>query len=122
MTSAKKILIAEDEKPLARALSIKLKNVGIDADIAYDGDMVKDFMAKNEYSLILTDLMMPRHDSFGFIEGLKASGNKTPIAVMSNLSQDTDRDRALRSGASRYFIKSDVQLADIVAYVQETLA
>lgn len=122
MSEQKRILIAEDEKPLARALSLKLERVGIGADLAYDGDMVKEFVAKGGYALILTDLMMPKHDSFAFIEDLRKNGDETPVVVMSNLSQDTDRKRAEVAGAEHYFIKSDTQLSEIVDYIVKRLA
>lgn len=118
---AKKILIAEDEKPLARALELKLENEGFSVVIAYDGDAVKEKLNETVYDLILMDLMMPKHDGFSVIEDLKARKIQTPVVIMSNLSQDSDRNRAAVSGAAHYFVKSEVKLADIVAYIKETL-
>ena len=118
MEKSHKVLIAEDEKPLARALMLKLKKEGIDADLAYDGDIVKEMLATNTYDLILMDLMMPKHDGFALIESLKEKQVPTPVVVMSNLSQDTDRNRAAVAGAAHYFVKSDVSLAEIVTYVK----
>jgi DNA-binding response OmpR family regulator len=119
---SKRVLIAEDEKPLARALALKLKKEGIDADVAYDGDELKEKIAQGGYGLILMDLMMPKHDGFAVIEDFKRRGDMTPIVVMSNLSQDTDRNRAAEAGATHYFVKSDIQLAEIVEYIKNTFA
>ncbi len=117
----RKILIAEDEKPLSRALSIKLRSEGIESDTAYDGDVVKEKIANNKYDLILMDLMMPRHDGFSVLEGMKERGDKTPVVIMSNLSQDSDRNRAALAGASHYFVKSDIKLSDVIDYIKKTL-
>lgn len=118
---AKKVLIAEDEKPLARALMLKLQNAGIEADVVHDGDAVKEKVATRAYGMILMDLMMPKHDGFSVLESMKAAGDKTPVAIMSNLSQDTDRNRAVLAGAARYFVKSDTKLSDVVDYIKQTL-
>lgn len=116
-----KILIAEDERPLARALSLKLKKEGIESDIAPDGDEVKRLVAVGGYDMILMDLMMPRHDGFAVVEEMKVRGDATPVIVLSNLSQDSDRNRALLSGATKFFVKSDTSLSTIVEYVRATL-
>ena len=121
-SAKKRVLIAEDEKPLARALSLKLQNAGIECDVVYDGDAVKEKVLAGGYSMILMDLMMPRHDGFSILEGMKERKDSTPVVIMSNLSQDSDRNRAALSGASHYFVKSDSKLADIVEYVKKTLA
>jgi DNA-binding response OmpR family regulator len=115
-----KILIAEDEKPLARALSLKFQKVGIASDVAYDGEELREKFDQGEYDLVLMDLMMPKHDGFAFMEEMKKRGSALPIIVMSNLSQDTDRNRAAIAGATHYFVKSDVPLSEIVSYIKET--
>ncbi|MBC7766672.1 response regulator [Arenimonas sp.] len=117
----KKVLIAEDEKPLSKALALKLESENIEIDVAYDGDMVKEKITLNVYDLILMDLMMPKHDGFSVLADLKERKIKTPVVIMSNLSQDTDRNRATIAGASHYFVKAEVKLADIVDYVKKTL-
>jgi DNA-binding response OmpR family regulator len=114
----KHILVAEDEKPLARALSLKLEKEGFTVEIANDGEVLHEKIAAVSYDLILMDLMMPKHDGFLFMEKMKAEGNTTPVIIMSNLSQDTDRNRAAAAGASHYFVKSDVPLSEIVLYIK----
>ncbi len=121
MATEKKILIAEDERPLARALSLKLQKEGIGSDIASDGIEVKQRIDAGGYAMILMDLMMPHHDGFAVIESMKQKGDTTPVIILSNLSQDSDRNRAALAGAKKYFVKSDITLADIVAYVKETI-
>lgn len=120
-STKKKILIAEDEKPLSKALALKLENENIEVDVAYDGDVVREKITSNVYDLILMDLMMPKHDGFSVLADLKERGIKTPVVIMSNLSQDTDRNRATIAGASHYFVKAEVKLSDIITYIKKTL-
>lgn len=117
----KRILIAEDEKPLARALSLKLETEGFETDTVYDGMEVQAKIASNKYDLILMDLMMPKLDGFSVIESMKKDGFKVPVVIMSNLSQDIDRKRATEAGAVAYFVKSDIKLFEVVAFIKKTL-
>jgi DNA-binding response OmpR family regulator len=117
----KRILIAEDEKPLARALSLKLETEGFETDTVYDGLEVEKKIATEKYDLILMDLMMPKLDGFSVIEEMKKQGFKVPIVIMSNLSQEIDRKRATEAGAVAYFVKSDIKLFEVVAFIKKTL-
>jgi CheY-like chemotaxis protein len=125
--SIKRILIAEDEQALSRVLSLKLINSGFLCDIASDG---KDALAKVEstkYDLILLDLVMPIMDGFNFLKGLdflekrKVISKKPLVIVLSNLSQKSDMDQAKALGAIDFFIKSDIQLADLIKHINKVL-
>lgn len=117
----KKILIAEDEKPLARALSLKLIKEGFETDVVFDGFDAEKKILNEKYDLVLIDLMMPRLDGFSVMEGIRKNGIEVPIIVMSNLGQETDQDRAIKAGAVHYFIKSDVKLFEVVAFIKKLL-
>lgn len=118
---AQKILIAEDERALAKVLQLKLKNNGFEVDIATDGQQALDQMAKNQYDLLILDLVMPNIDGFHVLEQLQTQGNTTPIIVASNLSQEGDFDKAKKLGAKDYFIKSNTSLADLTNKIIQTL-
>lgn len=120
--AAKKILIAEDERPLARALSLKLTSAGFAVDVAYEGATVHEKVMNEKYSLILMDLMMPKHDGFALMEEAKKNGIKTPIVVISNLGQESDVERAMEAGAKEYFVKSETPLSTIVDFVKKHTA
>jgi two-component system response regulator VicR len=111
---AKKILIAEDEKPLANALNLKLKGAGFDAQVVYNGDDVLSAIKENSYDLLLVDIMMPKRDGFSVLEELQKMKNAPPAFVMSNLGQDEDIKHAKSLGAKDYIVKADTPLAEIV--------
>ena len=117
----KKILIAEDEKPMANALSLKLNSAGFETTLVYDGDSAISAAKSTSYDLILLDLVMPIKDGFFVLTELKKMKNNTPVIVSSNLSQDEDIKRARDLGARDYFIKSDTTLAQIVEKVKQTI-
>lgn len=116
--STKKILVVEDEIPLANAVKLKLENNGFEVHIAENGKKALDII-NNEFSLILLDLMMPEMDGFTFLEEIRKKGIKCKIFIMSNLSQQIDQNKVIELGASKFFIKSDVQLADMIEEVKK---
>ncbi len=120
-TEIKKILIMEDEKPMARALELKLNHSGFLATSVNDGQAGLDLLAKEKFDLILMDLMMPKLDGFAVLKALQASGNKIPILVLSNLSQEEDDTKVKALGAKDFFIKSNTSLTKLVDYIGKIL-
>lgn len=121
MTKVYKVLIAEDEKPMANALELKLNKSGFQAKAVFDGGSAIDILSKDQYDLLLLDLMMPRMDGFEVINKIKELKISIPVIVLSNLSQEEDRKKALDLGAKDYFVKSDTSITDIVKKVSEFL-
>lgn len=117
----KKILIAEDEKSIAKALQIKLSLAGFEVEIAVNGEEALTLMKGKKFDLLLLDIMMPKKDGFSVMEEMKKNKNKTPIIILSNLSQEEDAVRARNLGAIDFFIKSNTPLADILVKVKKHL-
>lgn len=114
MKPTKKILIIEDEKPMARALELKFMHAGFEAVSAGNGEEGLAILEKRTFDLILLDLVMPKMDGFSTLEILKQKGIKIPVMILSNLSQEEDIKRAKSLGAKEFFIKSDTPIATIV--------
>ena len=113
-----KILIVEDERPLAHALELKFSHEGYNVTIATDGEEGLKLANATKYDIILLDLIMPQVDGFTFMERLK---KKSPIIVLSNLGQEEDRERALKLGAVDYFVKSNSPIIEIIKKVKTVL-
>ena len=116
---SKKILIAEDEKPMAKALELKLKKEGYNPKVVYNGAEALKSLESEKFSLLLMDLMMPVMDGFALLTELKEKKNNIPVIVLSNLGQEEDLRRAKKLGAKDYFIKSDTPIAKIVENVKK---
>lgn len=117
----KRILIVEDEKPVAKAFRLKLNKAGFDTKEAGDGEEALALLEREKFDLILLDLVMPKMDGFTVLSTLKEKNNPTPVIVTSNLGQEEDTRRAKEAGAKEYFVKSDMPIADIVERVKKML-
>jgi DNA-binding response OmpR family regulator len=117
----KKILIAEDEAPMARALGLKLGRAGFEINTVSNGEEALEILASQNFDLLLLDLMMPKIDGFGVLSRLKEKGVKIPVIITSNLSQEEDAKRAKKLGAMDYIIKSNTPIAKVVEKVNKLL-
>lgn len=120
-TSQRTILVAEDEKPMAHALELKLTHAGYKVLVAYDGEEAIQKAQQEPIHLMLLDLIMPKKDGFAVLEELNKKKHTFPIIVASNLSQPGDEERARALGAKEYIIKSNTPIAHILELVQQHL-
>lgn len=88
---------------------------------AFNGEEGIECIRKDQFDVILLDLIMPKVDGFVVLETLQTYENKTPVIVLTNLSQDNDMKRAKEFGAKYFFIKSNTPIADIVERVTKLL-
>lgn len=110
----KKILIVEDDKPMAYALELKLQHENVEAKVALNGQEGIELLKKEKYGLVLCDLIMPVLDGFKLLEFIKEKEIKVPVIVLSNLGQAEDKKRARELGAVGFFVKSDTSIKAIV--------
>jgi DNA-binding response OmpR family regulator len=115
----KRILIAEDDPFLSKVMMSTLKDEGFDVELAHDGVEALAKIAKNGYSLVLLDLIMPNKNGFDVLKELRAKKKKIPVLVFSNLSQDEDKKEAFSLGAKGYFVKSDMSIDEVAATVKK---
>lgn len=118
-TAKKRILIVEDEKPLAHALALKLEHEGFDVHVASNGQDGLDLLKQQAFDVALLDLMMPVVNGFQVLEQLGQLTHQPAVFVLSNLSQHEDEERVLALGAKKFFIKSDTPLTTIVEEVKK---
>ncbi|MBN1258332.1 response regulator [Candidatus Peregrinibacteria bacterium] len=108
-----KVLIAEDNLYLSKAMRSFLADEGLDIDVANDGNQASALINKNEYRLIFLDLNMPFKSGFDILAELKAKKDPPPVLVFSNFDQPESKELALSLGAREYFVKHKVDLDDL---------
>lgn len=100
-----RLLLAEDERELSRALAAVLQHEGYEVDTAYDGEMASEKIENNVYDIIVLDIMMPKKDGMEVLKGLRASGNVTPVLMLTAKSEIENRVDGLDAGADDYLTK-----------------
>lgn len=100
-----KILFAEDTKDLNRAVCAVLTHEGYDVQPAYDGLEALDYIQKDSYDCIVLDIMMPGADGLEVLRQLRASGQITPVLLLTARSEVDDRVEGLDAGADDYLTK-----------------
>jgi len=116
-----KILLAEDDLFLGKLSQKKFELAGFEVIFLKDGvDVFKLAKAENP-DMIVLDLVMPQKDGFQVIKELKTdeATKNIPVIVVSALGSDEDKARVKKLGAIKYFVKSEVQIAEIVAYLKK---
>jgi two-component system alkaline phosphatase synthesis response regulator PhoP len=121
MAEKSKILIAEDDRAIAKALNLKLSHEGFETIVVSDGTSAIDILEKQKFSLVILDLMMPEVDGFEVLEKIKNKKINVPVIVVSNLSQDEDISRAKELGAVCFFVKSETPIAEVVDKIKQYL-
>ena len=100
-----RILYAEDEKSLARAVSAILVKNNYSVDVVYDGESALDYLATENYDGVILDVMMPKRDGFEVLRQMRARGDRTPVLLLTAKSEIDDRVEGLDSGANDYLTK-----------------
>ncbi|WIB77382.1 response regulator [Curtobacterium sp. MCPF17_002] len=99
-----KVLIADDDAQLVRALAVTLAARGYDVVTARDGRAAIDSVITERPDLVLLDLGMPRLDGIGVLEGVRA-WSQVPVLVLSGRTDSSDKVDALDAGADDYVTK-----------------
>jgi two-component system, OmpR family, response regulator len=101
-----KVLFVEDNERVARFVKKGLVEAGHTVDHADNGRDGMFLAASEPYDVIIMDRMLPGDiDGLGIIAALRKAGNKTPILILSALSDVDDRIRGLKSGGDDYLVK-----------------
>ena len=116
---SKRILVIEDDAPLARVVTDNLRFDGFEVEHASDGPEAIDKARTFAPDLILLDLMLPSADGFELFGLLRQSG-PTPVIVVTARGQKADKLRGLELGADDYVTKP-FDLEELLARVHAVL-
>ncbi len=100
-----RVLIIEDDAQLAAYLTKAFAEIGAVVEHAADGRDGLLRAAGNDYDVLVVDRMLPSLDGLGIVRTLRASGDKTPVLILSALGDVDDRVDGLRAGGDDYLVK-----------------
>lgn len=100
-----RVLIAEDELEIARALKILLERNKYAVDIVHTGTDALDYILLSDYDAIVLDIMMPGMDGLAVLAALRRKGISTPVLFLTAKGEIEDRVAGLDAGADDYLPK-----------------
>lgn len=100
-----RILVVEDQKDLNEIIVRKLINEHYSVDACFTGDDALDFIRCAEYDAVILDIMLPGITGIGVLKEMRASGNNTPVLLLTALGTVEDRVAGLDAGADDYLVK-----------------
>jgi DNA-binding response OmpR family regulator len=102
-----RILLIEDESPVADYVGMFLRNAGYEIDRAESGELALSRVASSRYDLILLDLILPDATGRDLLPEIKKLAPETPVMIVSGLGPDDERlVFCLKNGAVGYIPKS----------------
>ncbi len=112
-----RILIAEDEKEIAKGLKFILEKQKFSVDIAGDGEEAMDFFETTQYDVVVLDIMMPRKNGLEVLKEIRARKSEVPVLMLTAKAEIEDRVAGLEAGADDYLPKP-FATAEFVARVK----
>lgn len=118
---AANILLAEDDSFLAETIQLALTEHGMNVRVAENGEEAVTAMDESKPDLLLLDLLMPKKDGYGVLYHVKEKGYAFPVIIMSNLSDELDKEKCLSLGAKDFFVKSDMDEDELWPTIEKYL-
>lgn len=100
-----RLLLAEDERSLSRAIVKILEKNHYSVDAVYNGEDALAYLEGQNYDVVILDLMMPKTDGISVLKQMRAQGNFTPVLILTARAEIDDKVLGLDSGANDYLTK-----------------
>lgn len=100
-----RLLLAEDEKALSKALATILERNKYSVDAAYDGQEALEYLDAGNYDGVILDIMMPKVDGITVLREIRKKGNLIPVLLLTAKSEVDDKVLGLDAGANDYLTK-----------------
>lgn len=100
-----RILLAEDEKSMSKALTAILTKNNYSVDAVFDGGEALSYLLTGDYDCAILDVMMPVMDGFEVLRKIRAKGMTLPVMMLTAKSQIDDKVEGLDLGANDYLTK-----------------
>ena len=100
-----RLLLAEDEVELAKALAVILRHNNYSVDTVHNGEDALCYLENGDYDGAILDIMMPKLDGLSVLKRIREQGNGIPVLILTAKSEIDDRVQGLDAGADDYLTK-----------------
>ena len=115
-----RLLYAEDEEALSRAVCAVLKKNNYEVDPVYNGVDALDYIIGGEYDAAILDIMMPEMDGIEVLKEVRKEGNDIPIIMLTAKAEIDDKVNGLDAGANDYLAKP-FEMKELLARIRALL-
>ncbi|OGI23581.1 MAG: hypothetical protein A3E91_02860 [Candidatus Moranbacteria bacterium RIFCSPHIGHO2_12_FULL_40_10] len=118
-----KILIVEDDPMISEIYEKKFEQAGFEVTIAEDGRQVLKEVSKDNFDIVLLDMVLPEMSGLDILAELKSGkySREMRVIIFSNLSEVSDKEKAFEKGADGYITKTQFTPSDLVKEIQRML-
>jgi len=102
---AQRLLVVDDDEPLAKVMARTLRSRGFECDVAYSAGEARALLAKNEYAVALLDVKLPDESGYGLLEEIRSTRPDTAVVMVSGVDDAELGKAALEHGAYAYQVK-----------------
>lgn len=117
---SERILVVEDEQKISRVLQLELDYEGYKTTVASNGKQALEYIEKEEWGLILLDIMIPELSGLEVLRRIRRQGNETPVILLTARDEVYDKVNGLDLGANDYITKP-FQIEELLARIRANL-
>jgi sigma-B regulation protein RsbU (phosphoserine phosphatase) len=103
--SAERVLVVDDDEPLAKVMARVLRSRGLECDVAFSGAEARRLIEVQDYAVALLDVRLPDESGYGLLEELRSTHPDTAIVMISGVDDPELGKAALEHGAYAYHVK-----------------
>lgn len=115
-----KIVVAEDETVLQRALTLELSKAGFEVLSAENGEQLVAVVKNQHPDIAIVDILMPHLDGLAALKKIRTlpHGKELPVIMLTNLDQQQEIDKADEMGVALYYTKASVSLSELIKNIR----
>jgi CheY-like chemotaxis protein len=118
-----RVLIVEDEPPIAQAFKKQLTILGgFDVDVASGGEEGLHKLGSNDYDVVLLDIVMPDIDGIDVLKTVRSDTKQykqTPVIALTNVTADDARKEMADLGVAKFLVKTTVKPEQLIEEIQK---
>lgn len=120
----KRILIVDDVETIAASVGFVLSELDVPIDMAENGEEALEMLQARPYSLVVSDVQMPRMDGTALTRMIRSdeATSEIPVILLTSLDRPDERDAGIEAGATDYIIKGSIGGGELLNRVKELLA
>jgi len=122
--SSKKILLVEDERPMAQMYKDKFVEAGFDVVLAFTASEAITKVKKEKPDLVVLDILLPTDNGISFLAKLRKEVEvaKIPVVALSNYDEPKTKKEAFKLGVKNYLLKTDYTPKTLVEEIKKYLS